>query len=119
MWVLYKIINLMLVVLLRFTFLMHRNFGRHLGLNKNTKVNKNDLSEQQIKTALRPFTFNYIDVDDDGKRLKVPKELRKKITILKPDNGQGAVLLKQEDYTNCVETLLAGRNKFKRIHKVM
>ena len=36
---------------------------------------------------------------------------------LKPDKGQGEVLLKQEDYTNCVETLLADRNKFKCIHK--
>ena len=47
--------------------------------------------------------------------MKVPKELRTK--ILKPDKGQGEVLLKQEDYINCVETLLADRNKFKCIHK--
>ena len=71
---------------------------------------------------MRAFTFNYIDVDEkqfgiDGKRLKVLKELGKKITILKPDKGQDVVLLKQEDYTNCLETLLADRNKFKRIHK--
>ena len=89
---------------------------------KNAKVIKNDLSEQRIKTAIRAFPFNYIDVDEkqfgiDGKRLKVLKELTKKITILKPDKGQDVVLLKQEDYTNCLETLLADRNKFKRIHK--
>ena len=47
-----------------------------------------------MKTALRAFTFNYINVDEkqfgtDVKRLKVLKELRKKITILKPDKGQG------------------------------
>ena len=73
-------------------------------------------------SELRHFTFNYINVDEkqfdiDGKRLKVLKELRKKITILKSDEGQGVALLKQEDYTNCLETLLAGQNKFKRIHK--
>ena len=31
---------------------------------KNVKVIKNDLSEQRIKTALRAFTSNYIDVDE-------------------------------------------------------
>ena len=89
---------------------------------KNAKIIKNDISEQRIKTAIRAFPFNYIDVDEkqfgiDGKRLKVLKELAKKITILKPDKGQDVVLLKQEYYTNCLETLLADRNKFKRIHK--
>ena len=89
------------------------NFGRHLGSNKNEKVIKNDLSEQRIKAALRAFKFNSIDIDEKqfgivGIRLKALKELRKKITILKPDKGQGVVLLKQEDYTKCVATLLAG-----------
>ena len=89
---------------------------------KNAKIIKNDISEQRIMTAIRAFPFNYIDVDEkqfgiDGKRLKVLKELTKKITILKPDKGQDVVLLKQEYYTNCLETLLADRNKFKRIHK--
>ena len=64
---------------------------------KNVKVIKNDLSEQQIMTALHAFTFNYINADEkqfsiDGKQLKVLKELRKKITILKPDKGQVVVL---------------------------
>ena len=73
------------------------NFGRHLGSNKNEKVIKNDLSEQRIKTALRAFTFNSIDKDEKqfgivGIRLKALKELRKKITILKPDKGQGVML---------------------------
>ena len=64
---------------------------------KNVKVIKNDLAEQQIKTALHAVTFNYINADEkqfsiDGKQLKVLKELRKKITILKPDKGQVVVL---------------------------
>ena len=89
---------------------------------KNVKTIKNELSQQQIKTALHAFTFNSIDKDEkqfgiDGKRLEVLQELRKKITILKPDKGQGVVLLKHEDYTNCVEMLLTDRNKFNRIDK--
>ena len=41
---------------------------------KNAKDIKNDLSKQQIKTALCAFTFNYIDIDEkqfgiDEKRL--------------------------------------------------
>ena len=63
---------------------------------KNVKVIKNNLPEQQIKTALHAFTFNYINADEkqfsiDGKWLKVLKELRK-TTILKPDKGQVVVL---------------------------
>ena len=82
------------------------------GQIENAKVIKNDLSEQRTKTPLRAFTFNYTDVDEkqfgiDGKKFKVLKELGKKITILKPDKGQGVVLLKHEDYTNCAEMLLA------------
>ena len=49
--------------------------------------------------------------------MKVLKELRKKISILKPDKGRGVVLLKQEDYKICVEILFAYRNNFKCTHK--
>ena len=41
----------------------------------------------------------------DAKRLKVLEELRKKITILKPDKGQGIALLKHKDYTNCCKLI--------------
>ena len=49
--------------------------------------------------------------------MKVLKDLRKKITILKPDKGRGVVLLKQEDYKICVEILFAYHNNFKCTHK--
>ena len=64
-----------------------------MGSNQKCKSYiKNDLSEQRIKTALPSFTFKYIDLDEkqfgiNGKGLKVLKELKKKITILKPDEG--------------------------------
>lgn len=51
------------------------------------------------------------------KRLKVLKELRKKITILKPDQGKNVALLKQKDYKNCLGMLLTDQNKLKRTNK--
>ena len=70
---------------------------------------------------MRVFTFNRIDVNEkrfggiDGKRLNVVKEQKKKKTILKPDKGQGVLLLKL-DYTNYDGMLLTYRNKFKGIN---
>ena len=41
----------------------------------------------------------------NAKRLKLLEELRKKITILKPDKGQDIALLKHKDYTSCCKLI--------------
>ena len=54
------------------------------------------ISTECLKTSLKVFTFNYLDIDDrryfhDNKRLNALRELRNKFAILKPDIGQGIV----------------------------
>ena len=70
---------------------------------KSLNVIKNTyMASERVKYALRSFAYNIIDIDDkhfhaDSKRVKLIKSLRKRFVILKPDKGQGIVLLKKED----------------------
>ena len=43
------------------------------------------------------------------------KNLRKRIVILKPDKGQGVVLIKKDDYTKSMQEIFADKSKFKSI----
>ena len=45
------------------------------------------------------------------------RKLRKTRVILKPDKGQGVVLMKKEDYISSLESLFADKSKFKRLQK--
>ena len=63
------------------------------------------ISQERFKTTVSAFTFDYLDIDDkryihDSKSLKVLRELREKFVILKPDKGQGIVLVNHGDYVN-------------------
>ena len=56
----------------------------------------------KIKNALRSFAFNLIDTDDknifkDATKLKIIKNLRKTLVIMKPDKGNGIVSLNKND----------------------
>ena len=57
------------------------------------------MSKERAKMALNSFAYNYLDLDIkqyglDSKRIKVLRKLKKKCVILKPDKGNGIVLLK-------------------------
>ena len=74
----------------------------------------------KIKNALRSFAFNLIDIDDknifkDATKLKTIKNLRKTLVIMKPDKGNGIVLLNEDDYTKSMEHLFSDKNKFKQL----
>ena len=91
-------------------------------ISKKKLYNDNSWSAPRIKTALRSFTHNYLDIDDkryglDGKRMKLIRRLKERCIILKPDKGQGIVLLSIEDYKHSVETLFQDPKKFKRVDK--
>ena len=63
------------------------------------------ISQERLKTALKAFTFNYLDTNDeryihDSKSLKVLRELRETFVILKPDKEQGIVLVDHGDYVS-------------------
>ena len=66
------------------------------------------------------MAFSLIDLGEkqnfkDKKRLDIIKNLRKELVILKPDKGNGIVLLNANDYYNGVEKLFQDKLKFKQI----
>ena len=83
---------------------------------------ENQISIQRLKNSLRAFTFNILDIDDknvylDSKKLKVIKNLRKDVAILKSDKGNGVVLINNVDYYQSLEHLFIDKKKFKQIDK--
>ena len=79
-------------------------------------------SKGSLKATLRAFTFNFLDIHDksyihDSKFLKVFSELREKFVILKPDKGQGTVLVTRGYYVNSIQRIFHDASKFKKIEK--
>ncbi|XP_046863199.1 uncharacterized protein LOC124456940 [Xenia sp. Carnegie-2017] len=74
----------------------------------------------KLKNSLRSFTYNYLDLDleqfhIDSKRIRILKKLNSDYAILKPDKGNGVVLLNRSDYVNSLNSLFENPCKFKRI----
>ena len=87
-------------------------------LKESDIIKKNYMATERVKYALRSFAYNILDLEDknfykDSKKTKIIKNLRKKVVILKPDKGQGIVLIKKEDYIKSMEEIFADRTKFK------
>ena len=77
---------------------------------------------ERLKNSLRAFTLNILDIDDknvylDFKKLKVTKNFRKDVAILKPDKGNDVVLINNIDYYQSLEHLFIDKKKFKQIEK--
>ncbi|XP_066931458.1 uncharacterized protein [Clytia hemisphaerica] len=87
-----------------------------------SKVLKNGhYSVERAKNLLRGFAFNYINIDDrqifkDSKHIKLIKNLRKSIAILKPDKGNGIVLIDIADYQYSIDSLFADKAKFRKVN---
>ena len=72
---------------------------------RHNAIKDSYILQERLKTTLKAFTFNYLDIGDkrhihDSKSFKVLRELREKFVILKPDKGQGIVLVNHGDYVN-------------------
>ena len=92
--------------------------GLFYRLKESNVIKKNYMATERVKYALRSFAYNILDLEDkqfyqDSKRTKIIKNLRKKVVILKPDKGQGIVLIKKEDYITSMEQIFADKSKFK------
>ena len=88
----------------------------------NKELLKNTSYTARAKTALRAFSFSLLDLDDsrfsnDAKQIKIIKKLRESFVILKPDKGNGVVLLNKLDYTNCMLSIFNDKSKFKEVNK--
>ena len=81
-------------------------------------------SKHRAQTALKAFTYNYLDVDNkqikmDKKRIQLLKEMHEKFMILKPDKGQGVVLVTKDDYVNSIQHIFSEKRKFKKSKTIL
>ena len=53
----------------------------------------------------------------DSKKIKITRQLRQNVAILKLDKANGIVLLDNQDYVNSVEQLFKDQTKFKILEK--
>ena len=89
--------------------------------NKNI-LKKNHMTKQRVQTALRAFTYNYLDSETKDyhlyrKRMNIIQNLREKVMVLKPDKGQGIVLVNKDDYIRNIECLFSDETKFQVLDK--
>ena len=57
--------------------------------------------------------FEDAGIFKDSKKIKIMQQLRQNVAILKPDKGNGIVLLDNQDYVISVEQLFKDQTKFK------
>ena len=91
-------------------------------INRKGLCKETQTSVQRLKNSLQAFTFNILDIDDqivykDSKKLKIMKNLRKDVAILKPDKGNSVVLVNNVDYYQSLEHLFIDIKKFKQIDR--
>ena len=84
----------------------------------NVRKDSNNHVERTIN-SLRAMASSLIDLENkqifnDKKKLDIIKNLRKELVILKPDKGDGIVLLNANGYYNGVEKLFQDKLKFKQ-----
>ena len=76
-----------------------------------------NIHKHRAKTALKEFTYKHLDWDvkqllSDRKKIKALQSARDRCMILKPDKGQGIVLINTADYYQSLERLFGDRKKF-------
>ena len=84
---------------------------------QHNAIKNSYISNERLKTTMKAFTFNYLDIDDksyisDSKFLKFLQELCEKFVILK---GQCIVLVNQRVYVNSMQTIFGDASKSKNI----
>ena len=78
-------------------------------------------AKHRVQTALKSFTYSYLDLDskqflNDQNHINTIQQLRNKCMILKPDKGQGVVLIDKIDYYNSMERIFNDKKKFKVVN---
>ena len=87
-------------------------------IERQNALKGNFFSKHGAQTVLKAFTYNYLAVDNkqikmDKKRIQLLKEMHEKFMILKPDKGQGVVLVTKDDYVNSIQHIFSDKRKFK------
>ena len=86
-------------------------------IEKHNILKHNHISKVRAQTALKSFIYNCLDLDikqyiSDNKMIKVLRSIKEKCLILKPDKGQGIVLIDKTGYYNSMERLFNDTRKF-------
>ena len=86
-------------------------------IEKHNILKDNHISKVTAQTALKSITCNCLDLDikqyiSDNKMIKVLRNIKEKCLILKPDKGQGIVLIDKTGYYNSMERLFNDTRKF-------
>ena len=86
-------------------------------IEKHNTLKDNDISKVRAQTTLKSFTYNCLNLDikqyiSDNKMVKVLRNIKEKCLILKPDKGQGIVLIDKTGYYNSMERLFNDTRKF-------
>lgn len=60
-------------------------------------------TKEKAKNTLRSFTFSYLDLDleqyfTDRKKIRILKTITETFSILKPDKGNGVVVMKRSEW---------------------
>ena len=81
-------------------------------ISRNNICKESHYCVERANNSLWALAFNLIDVDNnqvyiDKKKLEIMKNLRKELVILKPDKGNGVVLVQSIAYYNAVENLFS------------
>ena len=89
-------------------------------INRNNVCKESNNHVERAKNSLRAMAFSLIDLENkqifkDKKKLDIIKNLRKELVILKPDQGDGIVLLNANGYYNGIKKLFQDKLKFKQI----
>ena len=88
---------------------------------QNHGISKNGhISKVRAKEALKSFAYNYLNLVKQfisgSKSIKTLRKLKDKCLILKPDKGQGIVLMNRDDYNNSLENLFNDASKFQLLY---
>ena len=80
------------------------------------------MAKQTVQTAQCAFPYNYLNLESedfhlDRKQINVIQNLREKVMILKPDKGQGLVLVNKNHCIRNIECLFSDKTKFQLLDK--
>ena len=76
------------------------------------------MKKERVKTALRAFTYSYVDIFNmqflhDKNKTKVLKQLQQDCVIFKPDKSNGIVLINKNEQYLAMKRLFSDRSKSK------
>ena len=83
-------------------------------------LKKDNISKYCIQTAFSSFTYLNLKLKNYGlnqNKMKILRNLKDRCMILKPDKGQGIVLINKSDYYNSIDQLISDKSRFEVVNE--